>query len=250
MALIFSTISCVLTSHFPTGGLTGFLGDLSDDPTEVSRDKQDIEKGKQEISSGLPKEGARGTGVVGNGISVLSRKSASPKSKQDDILEQRQFELCKSFLNDAKKSQRQPSTPSPSSPTSSQLSPKAPTVLETIPLGTQENQGGASPMKDETGITIGPSEETRTPYNYEHIREVVIHNLPADINYSRLFSCIHGGVVEAAIINLPTLEARIVFMEPESARRFYKAWNEKGFGWRGRLVEVGSAERTGWHDVF
>ncbi|CUS10360.1 unnamed protein product [Tuber aestivum] len=210
------------------GGLTDFLADPSKNPTEAFRGKQDIEKGKQEISSDLPKEGSCGTGGVGNGISVFSSKSASPKSKQNDILEQRQFELCKSFLNDAKKSQIQPSTPSPSSPASSQLSPKAPTVLQTVPLGKQENQGSANPMKDEAGISISPSEETRMPYNYEHIREVGIHNLPADINYSRLFSCIHGGVVEAAVINPPTLEARIVFMEPESARRFYKVLEREG----------------------
>ncbi|KAG0640278.1 hypothetical protein HOY80DRAFT_22905 [Tuber brumale] len=167
-------------------------------------------------------------GEVGNDTSVTSGKAPSPKSARNSILEQRQFELCESFLKDAKKSQTQSSTPDRSPQDSPHLSSEAPTVSETVQLETQENQGGASPTKSETGITISPPREAHRPYNYEYIREVVIHNLPTDINYNRLFSCIHGGVVEAAVISMPTLEARIIFMEPESARRFYKALEREG----------------------
>ncbi|PUU82868.1 hypothetical protein B9Z19DRAFT_1061418 [Tuber borchii] len=206
------------------GGLTNFLETLSDNPTTVTKDQQDLEKPKQEVSLNLPKGQAREIGVVGNGISASSRKEASPKSTQDSILEQRQFELCKSFLNDAKKSKIRPSILD--SPLV--LSPKAPTDLDDVPLGTRENQSGANPMKSQAEITISPPKEAHPSYNYEHIREVVIQNLPTDINYDKLFSCIHGGVVEAVVINMLNLEARIVFMEPESARRFYKAHEREG----------------------
>lgn len=207
------------------GGLTSFLETLSDNPTTVIKDQQDLEKPKQEVSLNLSKEQAREIGVVGNDISVFSRKEASPKSEQNSILEQRQFELCKSFLNDAKKSKIRPSILD-SSPLV--LSPKVPADLDDVLLGARENQSGANPVKSQAEITINLPKEAHPPYNYEHIREVVIQNLPTDINYDKLFSSIHGGVVEAAVINMLNLEARIVFMEPESARIFYKAHEREG----------------------
>ena len=206
-------------------GLTSFLETLGGNPATAIEGQQDLEKSKQEVSLNLPKEQPREIGVVGNDISVFSRREASPKSEQNSILEQRQFELCKSFLNDAKKSKIRPSILD-SSPLA--LSPKDPADLDDVPLGTQENQSGANPMNSQAEITISPPKEVHPPYNYEHIREVVIQNLPTDINYDKLFSCIRGGVVEAAVLNMSNLEARIVFMEPESARRFYKAHEREG----------------------
>jgi len=217
--------------------LKSFLGD---NPTTVIKDQQDLEKSKQEVSLNLPKEQVREIGVVGNDVSVFSRKEASPKSTQNSILEQRQFELCKSFLNDAKKSQIRPSILDSSPLVLSPLSPKVPTDLDDIPLGTRENQSGANPMKSQAETAISAPKEAHPPYNYEHIREVVIQNLPPDINYNKLFSCIRGGVVEAAVINMPNLEARVVFMEPESARRFYKDHEREGV-WVPRET-VGSAQ--------
>ncbi|KAG0128088.1 hypothetical protein HOY82DRAFT_541557 [Tuber indicum] len=212
------------------GRSTSIFGSPSDNPTEVVKGQQDLETRKQEISLNSPGEQARQVQIreVGNDISVAARKTPSPKSTRNSILEQRQFELCESFLKDAKRSQTQSSTPDRSPQDSSHLSPKASTVSDSVQLETQENQGGAKLTKSENGITISPSEEARLPYNYEYIREVVIKNLPTDINYNRLFSCIHGGVVEAAVISMPTLEARIIFMEPESARRFYKVLEREG----------------------
>jgi len=205
-----------------------FLETLSDSPTTVIGDQQGLEKPQQDVSLNFPKEQVRQIGAVGNNISVFSRKEASPKSPQDRILEQRQFELCKSFLNDAKKSQVQLSILDSPPLVLSPLSSKGPTDLDDVPLRAQENKCGANLLENRAEITISASKEARPPYNYEHIREVVIQNLPPDINYNRLFSCIRGGVVEAAIINMPALEARIVFMEPESARRFHKALEREG----------------------
>ena len=210
------------------GGLTNFLEILSDSPTTVIKDQRSLVKAEQDVSLYFPKEQARQIGVVGKDISVFSGKDASPKSTQNSILEQRQFELCKSFLDDAKKSQVRPSILDSSPLVLSSLSSKVPTDLEDVPFRAQEDKGSANLLENRAEIAISASKEARPPYNYEHIREVVIQNLPLDINYNKLFSCIRGGVVEAAVINIPALEARIVFMEPESARRFYKALEREG----------------------
>ncbi|RPB02959.1 hypothetical protein L873DRAFT_1871072 [Choiromyces venosus 120613-1] len=246
VGLIETGMTVVSGTHYPVGPivsgngqttseLTNFLGDLIEDLPEVTNEQPDKKKQNQEISLNLPKQQSRQFGVVGNNIATLPTKTASPKSAQDNILERRQFELCKSFLNDVKKSRIQQSALDSSALTSPQLSPKAFTVLHSVPLETEEHQGCAKPGKDQIERRIGPSEEARLSYNYEHIREVVLYNLPADINYNRLFSCIRGGVVEAVMINMPTQEAKIVFMEPEAARRFYKKLGEDGVWMPGEI---------------
>lgn len=66
------------------------------------------------------------------------------------------------------------------------------------------------------------------PYNYEKIREVVVRRLPKDISYERLLSGVRGGPLEAAVINWTSLEARLIFMEPEAARACYQHLKKEG----------------------
>jgi hypothetical protein len=66
-------------------------------------------------------------------------------------------------------------------------------------------------------------------YNYEYIREVVVYNLPNDITLSSLLRQVRGGLLEKALIDSYDLSARLVFVEPEAARRFYNHIHRIGF---------------------
>lgn len=73
------------------------------------------------------------------------------------------------------------------------------------------------------------SAEPKKSYNHEYVREVVIRNLPKDIAYSSLLDQVSGGLLEKVVIDWNVLEARIVFTEPEAARRFYTKIGQNGF---------------------
>lgn len=66
-------------------------------------------------------------------------------------------------------------------------------------------------------------------YNYEYIREVVVYNLPNDVTLSSLLRQVRGGLLEKALIDSHDLSARLVFVEPEAARRFYNNIHRIGF---------------------
>lgn len=75
-------------------------------------------------------------------------------------------------------------------------------------------------------------------YNYEYIREVIIRNLPKDIEYSSLLDQVSGGLLEKVVIDWNILEARIVFAEPEAARRFYTKIEQNGFWVHTKLAHI------------
>lgn len=76
-------------------------------------------------------------------------------------------------------------------------------------------------------------------YNHEYIREVCIRNLPKDITYSTLLDQVSGGLLEKVIIDWNTLEGRVVFAEPEAARRFYKQVERTGFWVHTEVSHIG-----------
>lgn len=84
-------------------------------------------------------------------------------------------------------------------------------------------------LKHDTPITSFTSQLKPKPYNYEYIREVCIRNLPKDITYSNLLDQVSGGILEKVTIDMTMLEARITFVEPEAARRFYAKVEQNGF---------------------
>lgn len=82
--------------------------------------------------------------------------------------------------------------------------------------------------QDMPSTSVAPKPMTKS-YNYEYIREVCIRNLPKDITYSSLLDQVSGGLLEKVMIDWNTLEARITFVEPEAARRFYSKIEHNGF---------------------
>lgn len=84
-------------------------------------------------------------------------------------------------------------------------------------------------LKNNVASTVFASESKSKAYNHDYVREVVIRNLPKDITYSSLLDQVSGGLLEKVMIDWNVLEARMVFAEPEAARRFYTKVEQNGF---------------------
>lgn len=93
-------------------------------------------------------------------------------------------------------------------------------------------------LKNDTPTTLFNVEPKPKAYNHEHIREVVIRKLPKDIEYSSLLDQVSGGLLEKVMIDWNILEARIVFAEPEAARRFYTKIEQNGFWAHTKLAHI------------
>lgn len=93
-------------------------------------------------------------------------------------------------------------------------------------------------LKNETPTTPLNIEPKSKAYNHEYIREVVIRNLPKDIEYSSLLNQVSGGLLEKVVIDWNIPEARIVFVEPEAAHRFHTKIVQNGFWVHTKLPHI------------